>query len=244
MVYSFDKGKDRRQDLQKTSQTRQTKHKKSSKFPTGGTLVAPLGEFEKNQELTLDKQNDSNKSIFSANQTLYAQATTAPGGDPNDRCFNLLAEIAQLAEELASRYDRMLRDPHDLYNRRRNISDPPITRGTGDPGSWEGHQMKYREKQNLLREKLQNFEDDCDIDGDPWGYGFQDEYDLALEFVAQPAPEKPLSKDRNELIQQALELGAKIGDGVMYVAEGLTIVVLIALQAIALILGLEMQTIN
>lgn len=171
---------------------------------------------------------------------VQASAATAPGG-PQDPCFDLLQEIAELADELRRRYDDMLRDPHNLYHRRRYISDPPISGGTGDPGSWEGHQQKYNERQNMLRDRLDRFSRDCDDDNDPWGYNMQESYDLALEYVDKPAPQEPLPKDRNTLLQRALSLGAEFRDGALWVAEGVGKTALTLLKVIAAILSIPLH---
>lgn len=66
---------------------------------------------------------------------------------------------------MKKRYDDLRLDDQDLYNRRYNISDPPVPRipplsgrrttVTSDPGSWKGHIVQYdkmREWDTTLRD--------------------------------------------------------------------------------------------
>ncbi|MCG8362986.1 MAG: hypothetical protein MJA27_06585 [Pseudanabaenales cyanobacterium] len=135
----------------------------------------------------------------------------------------------------------MLYDPHDLYNRRRFISDPSITRGTGDPGSYEGHQNFYRELQKKLQERIEDFKKDCDEDNDPWGYGMEIGWDIAQEYSVTPVPEKPLPKDPNRLLEIVEGLGAFVKDGVLWVDENVAPAVLTTLELIALLLSIPLR---
>jgi hypothetical protein len=177
------------------------------------------------------------------------------GGNPygDDPCYKLLQEIVALGKELKKRYDDLRLDDQDLYNRRREITDPPVgripplsgrrTTVTGDPGSWKGHIRKYQEVQDRLNELIQKFQDndDCDDDNDPFNFNLEKEYIEALGYSKQPPPEKPDIRNKSNLLARAIELGAEVIDGVLWVGAGVGGFVLIALEAIARLVGLELR---
>jgi hypothetical protein len=180
-----------------------------------------------------------------------------PSGGGNsyddDPCYKLLQEIVALGKELKKRYDDLRLDDQDLYNRRREITDPPVgripplsgrrTTVTGDPGSWKGHIRKYQEVQDRLNELIEKFQknDDCDDDNDPFNFNLQTGYDDALEYSVKKPPEQPDIRNKSNLLARAIELGAQVIDGVLWVGSGVAGVVLIALEAIARLLGLDLR---
>ncbi|MBE9097648.1 hypothetical protein [Tychonema sp. LEGE 07203] len=85
--------------------------------------------------------------------------------------------------------------------------------------------------------------DNCD-DYDPDGYGgstMQDAYDQALEYSQKQPPEEPDIRNRSTLLARANELGAQVRDGALWVAAGVGGAVLIALEVIARLLGLDLR---
>ncbi|MEG3927915.1 MULTISPECIES: Ig-like domain-containing protein [unclassified Microcoleus] len=184
-------------------------------------------------------------------------AVIAIGGNPlgliaaaPDPCLELLKEIVALGKELKKRYDDLRLDDQDLYHRRYNISDPPVPRipplsgrrttVTSDPGSWKGHIVQYDKVKGRLNELIRQFKDNCD-DNDPWGYGMEDEYIEAEQYSRQEPPEEPDIRKRSSLLARANELGAQVIDGVLWVGAGVAGLVLIALEVIARLLGLELR---
>ena len=184
-------------------------------------------------------------------------AVIAIGGNPlglvaaaPDPCLELIEKIVALGKELKKRYDDLRLDDQELYHRRREISDPPVPRipplsgrrttVTGDPGSWEGHIVQYDKVKDRLNELIEQFKDNCD-DNDPWGYGMEEEYIEAEQYSRQEPPKEPDIRKRSILLAQANELGAQVIDGVLWVGAGVAGVVLIALEVIARLLGLELR---
>jgi hypothetical protein len=174
---------------------------------------------------------------------------------PDDPCLTLIEKIIALGKELKKRFDDLRLDDQDLYHRRREISNPPVPRipplsgrrttVTGDPGSWDGHIEKYDKVQKELKKLLDDLEkmDNCD-DYDPDGYGgstMQDAYDQAVEYSQKQPPEEPDIRNRSSLLARANELGAQVRDGALWVAAGVGGAVLIALEVIARLLGLELR---
>ncbi|MBE9097649.1 hypothetical protein [Tychonema sp. LEGE 07203] len=84
---------------------------------------------------------------------------------PDDPCLTLIEKIIALGKELKKRFDDLRLDDQDLYNRRYEITDPPVPRipplsgrrttVTGDPGSWKGHIKKYNEVKDDLKKIAQ-----------------------------------------------------------------------------------------
>ena len=189
-------------------------------------------------------------------------AVIASGGNPlgliaaaPDPCEELIKEIIALGKELKKRYDDLRLDDHDLFNRRHEISAPPVPRipplsgrrttVTGDPGSWKGHIKKYNEVKDDLNKLLKDLEemDNCD-DNDPYGYGgntMQDAYDQAVEYSQKQPPEEPDIRNRSSLLARANELGAQVRDGALWVGAGVAGFVLLALEVIARLLGLDLR---
>jgi hypothetical protein len=177
------------------------------------------------------------------------------GGNPydDDPCYKLLQEIVALGKELKKRYDDLRLDDQDLYNRRREITDPPVSRipplsgrrttVTGDPGSWEGHKAKYIKDQERLQKLIQEFQDndDCDDDNDPFNFSLENEYIEAVEYSQKAPPEKPDIRNKSNLLARAIELGAEVIDGVLWVGAGVGGAVLIGLEIIARFLGLDLR---
>lgn len=174
---------------------------------------------------------------------------------PDDPCLTLIEKIIALGKELKKRFDDLRLDDQDLYHRRREISNPPVPRipplsgrrttVTGDPGSWDGHIEKYDKVQKELKKLLDDLEkmDNCD-DYDPHGYGgntMQDAYDQAVEYSQKQPPEEPDIRNRSSLLARANELGAQVRDGALWVAAGVGGAVLIALEVIARLLGLDLR---
>ncbi|MEG4226758.1 hypothetical protein QUA35_12155 [Microcoleus sp. N9_B2] len=177
------------------------------------------------------------------------------GGNPydDDPCYKLLQEIVALGKELKKRYDDLRLDDQDLYNRRREMTDPPVSRipplsgrrttVTGDPGSWEGHKAKYIKDQERLQKLIQEFQDndDCDDDNDPFNFSLEKEYIEAVEYSEKAPPEKPDIRNKSNLLARAIELGAEVIDGVLWVGAGVGGAVLIGLEIIARFLGLDLR---
>ena len=177
------------------------------------------------------------------------------GGNPydDDPCYKLLQEIVALGKELKKRYDDLRLDDQDLYNRRREMTDPPVSRipplsgrrttVTSDPGSWDGHIDKYRKEQKRLQKLIEEFQDndDCDNDNDPFNYNQEKEYIEAQHYSQQPPPEQPDRRNPSSLLARAIELGAEVIDGVLWVGATVGGGILIALQKIAGWLGLELR---
>ncbi|HCV30587.1 MAG TPA: hypothetical protein DGO89_10415 [Microcoleaceae bacterium UBA9251] len=174
---------------------------------------------------------------------------------PDDPCLTLIEKIIALGKELKKRFDDLRLDDQDLFNRRYEITDPPVPRipplsgrrttVTGDPGSWKGHIKKYNEVKDDLKKLLKEREemDNCD-DYDPDGYGgstMQDAYDQALEYSQKQPPKEPDIRNRSSLLARANELGAQVRDGALWVAAGVGGAVLIALEVIARLLGLDLR---
>jgi hypothetical protein len=134
------------------------------------------------------------------------------------------------------------------------MTDPPVgrippisgrrTTVTGDPGSWKGHIRKYPEVQDRLNDLIEKFQknnDDCDDDTDPFNFNLQTGYDDALEYSVKKPPEQPDIRNKSNLLARAIELGAQVIDGVLWVGAGVGGFVLIALEAIARLLGLDLR---
>ncbi|MCC3488960.1 MAG: hypothetical protein JGK35_00005 [Microcoleus sp. PH2017_16_JOR_D_A] len=174
---------------------------------------------------------------------------------PDDPCLTLIEKIIALGKELKKRFDDLRLDDQDLFNRRREISAPPVPRipplsgrrttVTSDPGSWEGHIVQYDKVQKELKKLLEDMKklDNCD-DYDPDGYGgstMQDAYDQAVEYSQKQPPQEPDIRNRSSLLARANELGAQVRDGALWVAAGVGGAVLIALEVIARLLGLDLR---
>lgn len=174
---------------------------------------------------------------------------------PDDPCLTLIQKIIALGKELKKRFDDLRLDDQDLFNRRRQISAPPVSRipplsgrrttVTGDPGSWDGHLQQYDKVQKELKKLLKDIEemDNCD-DNDPYGYGgntMQDAYDQAVEYSQKQPPEEPDIRNRSSLLARANELGAQVRDGALWVGAGVAGFVLLALEVIARLLGLDLR---
>ncbi|MCC3469735.1 MAG: hypothetical protein JGK37_28270 [Microcoleus sp. PH2017_06_SFM_O_A] len=156
---------------------------------------------------------------------------------------------------MKKRYDDLRLDDQDLYNRRRRISAPPVPRipplsgrrttVTGDPGSWDGHIVQYDKVKKELNKLLEDMKKlgNCD-DDDPDGYGgpkMQDAYDQALEYSQKQPPEQPDRRNQSSLLARANELGAQVRDGALWVGAGVAGSVLLALEVIARLLGLDLR---
>ena len=91
-----------------------------------------------------------------------------------------------------------------------------------------------------MEKKIKEFQenDNCDDKFDPLGYGFEKEYELAESYVGKPAPEEPLPKDRNQLLDKVKELGGYVEDGAIWFDKNVSPVVVTTLTVIATILGL------
>jgi hypothetical protein len=238
-------------------------------YPTlggsGNAYVFDVGEIIKTVEnpayaLTTQGVEKFNPNIIPKGNI---PAVIAIGGNPlgliaaaPDPCLELIEKIVALGKELKKRYDDLRLDDQDLYHRRREISNPPVPRipplsgrrttVTGDPGSWDGHIEQYDKVKRRLNELIKQFQenDDCD-DRDPYGYGgetMQTDYDQALEYGQTEPPEEPDIRNRSSLLARANELGAQVIDGVLWVGAGVAGVVLIALEVIARLLGLELRS--
>jgi hypothetical protein len=159
---------------------------------------------------------------------LYAAATLSGSPNPNDDpCFQLLKEIAELAAELFSRHEELLIDRYDLYHRRYSETDPVITvtDSSGqsfNPGSYQGHQKKYKEIQELLEKALEDFDTSGCNEGDAEYYdeqvsGLYRGYLIARQYVEEPAPKHP-DPDRQQhftLPQWAVDAGVRFVNGVL-----------------------------
>ena len=178
------------------------------------------------------------------------------GNKAPDPCEELIKKIIALGKELIERYDDFRFDDQDLYNRRRYISDPPVQRivplsgrrttATGDPGSWEGHEVQYDKVKKELNKLLKDMKElgNCD-DDDPDGYGgpkMQEAYDQALEYSQKEPPEQPDRRNQSSLLARANELGAQVRDGVLWVGAGVAGAVLFTLEVIAKRLGLALRS--
>jgi hypothetical protein len=69
----------------------------------------------------------------------------------------------------------------------------------------------------------------------------EEEYIEAEQYSRQEPPKEPDIRKRSILLAQANELGAQVIDGVLWVGAGVAGVVLIALEVIARLLGLELR---
>jgi len=131
-----------------------------------------------------------------------------PGG--GNRCLELLGEILSfvhgglthlldgqtisgtaIKRGLIERYNDMLNDPADLYNRHRYKSNP----GPGGLGSWEGHQDQFEMQQRGLRNRLNDWiRNTCDDPQSGLPVGARPAYDEALEWATRPTPQQPSPK--------------------------------------------------
>ena len=85
--------------------------------------------------------------------------------------------------------------------------------------------------------------DNCD-DNDPYGYGgntMQDAYDQAVEYSQKQPPKEPDIRNRSSLLARANELGAQVRDGALWVGAGVAGFVLLSLEVIARLLGLDLR---
>jgi hypothetical protein len=116
----------------------------------------------------------------------------------------------------------------------RNIAD--------GKGSWAGHQERYRKVREKLRRLLNELDDsDCD-DFDLEALGAENLVNTAREYAQKEPPEQPLPPtQRNTLLQQAFALGAKLKDGILVVAEGLSNIAIAILVGIAAVLSLPFR---
>ncbi|MGB8688089.1 MAG: hypothetical protein WCD53_12235 [Microcoleus sp.] len=187
-------------------------------------------------------------------------AVIAIGGNPlgliaaaPDPCLELIEKIVALGKELKKRYDDLRLDDQDLYHRRREISNPPVPRipplsgrrttVTSDPGSWEGHIVQYDKVQKELKRLIQQFIDDDDCDNDDLDYyDMLEGYAQAESYSVTPPPKQPDIRNRSSLLARENELGAQVRDGVLWVGAGVAGAVLITLEVIARLLGLELRS--
>ncbi|MFB8793804.1 MAG: hypothetical protein U7126_06140 [Microcoleus sp.] len=235
-------------------------------YPTlgggGSAYVFDVGEIIKTVENPGGK--DLTKLAVDVVNPKIAANVFATGGNPlglvaaapDDPCLTLIQKIIALGKELKKRFDDLRLDDQDLFNRRNKISDPPVPRipplsgrpttVTSDPGSWDGHILQYDIVQKELKKLLQDIEkmDNCD-DNDPYGYGgntMQDAYDQAVEYSQKQPPKEPDIRNRSSLLARANELGAQVKDGALWVGAGVVGAVLLALEVIARLLGLELRS--
>jgi Dockerin type I domain/Bacterial Ig domain len=234
-------------------------------YPTlgggGSAYVFDVGEIIKTVENPGGK--DLTKLAVDVVNPKIAANVFATGGNPlglvaaapDDPCLTLIQKIIALGKELKKRFDDLRLDDQDLFNRRNKISDPPVPRipplsgrpttVTSDPGSWDGHILQYDIVQKELKKLLQDIEkmDNCD-DNDPYGYGgntMQDAYDQAVEYSQKQPPKEPDIRNRSSLLARANELGAQVKDGALWVGAGVVGAVLLALEVIARLLGLDLR---
>lgn len=66
----------------------------------------------------------------------------------------------------------------------------------------------------------------------------QDGYDRALDYSQKQPPKEPDIRNRSSLLARANQLGAQVIDGVLWVGAGVAGFVLLALEVIAMLLGL------
>ena len=209
-------------------------------------------------DLTRVPIEELNPLILPQNTTPAIPNLIATAGNPlgliaaaPDPCLELLEEIVALGNELKKRYDDLRLDDQDLYHRRYNISDPPVPRipplsgrrttVTSDPGSWKGHIVQYNKVKDKLKKLIEKFQKDCDEKEDPNGYRMEDEYNQAVEYGQKEPPEQPDIRNRSSLLARANELGAQVREGALWVGAGVAGAVLIALEIIARLLGLELR---
>jgi RHS repeat-associated protein len=103
------------------------------------------------------------------------------------KCDQLRWEIDDLAYELANRWDAMNRDPNNLYKNRKT--------GTN---SWEGHQQKYRDVQQELKDKIDEYKNSgCEDKNGQLPKEVED-------WANTPAPEKPRRYRQGEM---AIKIG-------------------------------------
>jgi len=69
----------------------------------------------------------------------------------------------------------------------------------------------------------------------------QDGYDRALEYGQKQPPKEPDIRNRSSLLARANELGAQVIDGALWVGAGVAGFVLLVLEVIAMLLGLELR---
>ncbi|MBK6895491.1 MAG: RHS repeat protein [Alphaproteobacteria bacterium] len=93
-------------------------------------------------------------------------------------CKDIYKEIEEALNEIRDRYMQMFRDPLNLYNRRRLLSDRTSRR----EGTWEGHQIGF----NNTKRRIKKWVDLAEH------YGCKDYNKEALEWLKKSAPEKPM----------------------------------------------------
>ncbi|MGB8686716.1 MAG: hypothetical protein WCD53_05200 [Microcoleus sp.] len=93
-----------------------------------------------------------------------------------------------------------------------------------------------------LNELIQQFRDDEDCDNDDLDYyDMQEGYVQAESYSVTPPPKQPDIRKPSSLLARANELGAQVIDGALWVGTGVAGFVLLALEVIARLLGLDLR---
>jgi hypothetical protein len=191
------------------------------------------------------------KEEFVSAENLLAQ-TTAPGGGGHDLCLEILGEILSLlyggfehtingievrgstqrGGGVISRWQALNDDPNRLYDNHRKKSQAHPRHG-----SWDGHVEQYNNKRTSLRNRVVQWDRNCNNDGNlPPGVGAAARNVLrtARTWINRKPPEKPIRhQNRFELPEWARQAGASIRDGVLLIPAFVGAVGIAILKALA-----------
>jgi hypothetical protein len=155
-----------------------------------------------------------------------AAGAGTPGGP--DPCLDLLQQIIELLNEVATRFNNALDDPHDLFRNHRTVGERHP-----DYGSWDGHRDRFYYDRGRLRHKLAEWESNDDCRGYRLSRQQQEEMNEAQDFKEREFPERPAGAMREAEsgpgLRERVAEGLKEAGIPAWAVAGLVVLVIAAL---------------